>query len=183
MQTSTVNLLYCFSKQHHSHLKCMMVDFIIIHMHTHTHTHSSFWLLMKCHMNHNVNEIILGGEVDVAFYLEMLHLPARAAALRQPDWWGVWRPHKFYVGVCVKLGCCCGATLQEAAPRRLFKSGIWFAGRLNLALPGLNLGHWVSGTHCDWHTGGTNQMHMLCGNLYLHALTKHCVNACCRPGF
>lgn len=106
---------------------------------------------MKCHMNHSVNKIILGGEV--AFYLEMLNLPARAAAPCQPDWWGVWRPHKFYVGVCVKLGCCCGATLQEAAPRRLFKAGIWFAGRLNLALPGLNLGHWVSGTHCDWHTG------------------------------
>lgn len=118
--------------------------------------HSSLCTSLNDHMNQRVNEIIPGGVVGVdgAFYPEILHLPARRAALCHPDWGGVWGPHKFYVAVGVRLGWqCVGTTVQESAPHRLWKAGIWFAGRLNLALPRFNLGHWVTGTHCGWHTG------------------------------
>lgn len=89
--------------------------------------------------------------------------------------------HKFYVGVCVKLGWQCVAVALQSAPHWLLKAGIWFAGRLNLALPGLNLGHWVTGTHCDWHTEGTNHMYMWRVNLYLHVYSKHVCVYCVAP--
>lgn len=58
----------------------------------------------------------------------------------------------------------------RAAPHRLPKAGIWSARRLNLALPGFNLGHWVTGAVWLAYGWGGGQIRCTC-----HALICICM--------